>query len=44
MFGIFAILILQVVDLQLIDHADKLDIARIIHEPHDILYLLLVPG
>ena len=44
MFGIFAISILQVVDLQLIDHTDNLDIARIIHEPHDTLYLLLVPG
>ena len=44
MFGIFAISILQVVDIQLIDHTDILDIARIIHEPHDIPYWLLFPG
>ena len=36
MFGIFAIWILQVVDIQLIDHTDKLDTARIIYEPYDI--------
>ena len=29
MFGIFAISILQVVDIQLIDYPDKLDIVRI---------------
>ena len=44
MFGIFAISILQVVDIQLIDHTDKLDTARIIHEPYDIPRRLLFPG